>query len=141
MTFFKAYQGMLGKVFYSFMQSQFVTPHHIFMARHTKQSAWKAFCDNPKLVSGFGEIQLTDDKLNKSEQFYCKLYSFPDNIISVHAWRVVMFAKSKTTEHQLVKVMHQASYQMSSLLVCCLENVKYSKPCFAKSRRTRPEIG
>ena len=67
------------------------------------------------------------------------VYSVPDSIISVHAARVVMFAKSKTPE-KLLPTSDALQLHIKRVSLPSLENVKYSKLCFVKSRKTRLEI-
>ena len=137
------FQSIPGNVLHSILQFHGITGCDTtsFISGHTKPTAWKVFLDNPELCSCFGEVLLTDDTLNKSEQFYCKLYiySVPDNIISVDVARVVMFAKSKTPKKPL-PTSDALQLHINRASLPSLENVKYSNPCFAKSIETRPEI-
>ena len=72
------FQSIPGNIVHSILQFHGITGCDTtsFISGHTKNTAWKFFLDNPELFSCLGEVPLTDDTLNKSEQFYCKLYDY-----------------------------------------------------------------
>ena len=68
-----------------------------FFVNHGKKSSWKAFMKHHQLLENLGVGELTDETIQTSETFVCRMYGV-HNADSVDAARHVLFSKTAKAE-------------------------------------------
>ena len=68
-----------------------------YIANHTKRSSWKIFQEHHGLLKNFGIGELTDDTIQSSETFVCRIYNV-HRTDSIDAARHLLFSKTGKPE-------------------------------------------
>ena len=68
-----------------------------YIANHTKRSSWKIFKEHHGLLKNLGIGELSDDAIQYSETFVCRIYNV-HRTDSIDAARHLLFSKTGTPE-------------------------------------------
>ena len=65
--------------------------------KRSKATTWKVFCKQPDLLASLGEMDITEEVHDQTEQFVCALYGLPD-VMSCDKAREIRFLRWKAAE-------------------------------------------